>query len=237
MIPDGARRWGWLTVCALVAFLLVLGTATPALAQADARTAYREGVKAYNLGEFNRAVELFKKAYELKEDPVFLFNIAQAYRLAGDAGQALFFYRSYLRTHPDAENRVEVEGRIKELEGQRAAQRPPQPATAPLPAAVAPPAEPRLEAAAPGSTAAPPTPSAATAPAMTPAPIAQERGALDLDSSAAPQDAGDAPLYAKWWLWAGVGAVVLGVVLIATLSGGDVSPRAPDSHFGTIVVF
>ena len=37
-----------------------------------------------------------------KNDPAFLYNLAQSYRLAGDAEQALHFYRTYLRYVPKA---------------------------------------------------------------------------------------------------------------------------------------
>src|SRR5262249_30670262 len=85
-------------------------------------------------------------------DPIFLFNIAQAYRQKGDPQKAVFFYRAYLRESPRARNRAEVEGRIAELGKQIEAQPPPEPPTpdpeppppepppvAPPPVAVAPP--------------------------------------------------------------------------------------------------
>ncbi len=110
----------------IVAVATVAGTTTPvAYAQrapkaereraAKARVAYDDGKKAYNLGEFDRAVELWKQGYEYKDDPIFLFNIGQAYRQNGDHQKALFFYRAYLREDPRARNRDDVEARIAEL--------------------------------------------------------------------------------------------------------------------------
>jgi hypothetical protein len=84
----------------------------------DARRHYEEGTKAFNLGEYPRAVTEFKAAYNAKPDPLLLYNIAQAYRLGADPSQALFFYRSFLRNMPAAPNRKEVEGRIRTLEKQ-----------------------------------------------------------------------------------------------------------------------
>lgn len=85
---------------------------------AEARRHYEEGTKAFNLGEYPRAVNEFKAAYNAKPDPLLLYNIGQSFRLGGDASQALFFYRSFLRNMPTAPNRKEVEGRIRALEKQ-----------------------------------------------------------------------------------------------------------------------
>src|SRR5262245_20698693 len=54
-----------------------------------ARKHYAEGTKAFNLGEFQRAITEYRAAYNAKPDPVFLYNIAQAYRLAGDLTNSL----------------------------------------------------------------------------------------------------------------------------------------------------
>jgi tetratricopeptide (TPR) repeat protein len=81
-----------------------------------ARQTYEQGKTAYNLGDFDKAIELWKAGYEYKNDPIFLFNIAQAYRQKADHTRAVFFYKSYLREAPDAKNRTEVETRIAELQ-------------------------------------------------------------------------------------------------------------------------
>src|SRR5437016_9022712 len=80
--------------------------------KAAARRAYDLGTKAYNLGDFPTAIAHYKDAYNNVAEPAFLYNIAQAYRLANDLPQALFFYKSYVRNLPDAGNRAEVDARI-----------------------------------------------------------------------------------------------------------------------------
>jgi len=77
---------------------------------------YQDGRTHYDLGEYEQAIAAFKEAYRLAEAPGFLFNIAQAHRLAGDCAAAERFYRSYLRYQPDAENRGDIEARIEEME-------------------------------------------------------------------------------------------------------------------------
>src|SRR5258708_35106472 len=81
----------------LALVLTVVGTA----AHADKTTAkdkYEAAERAYTLGQFKKAIELFTAAYEELPEPAFLFNIAQSYRMAGDCKQALFFYNRFLST-------------------------------------------------------------------------------------------------------------------------------------------
>jgi len=117
-----------LSFAATVLFVLAGATAT-ARAQSDeeakkkARTLYEQAEKAYNLGKFDDAVDGYTKAYEAWPRPLFLFNIAQAYRQAGNCKSAVFFYKRFLAVSDnDAKNplqpsvRDEVQGRISELE-------------------------------------------------------------------------------------------------------------------------
>jgi hypothetical protein len=143
-----------------------------------------------------------------------LFNIAQAYRLAGDHSNALQFYRSFLRRVPDAPNRTVIEARIAELkklieEEDANKKAPPEGATAmPLPTATAP-----ASAVAP----APPAPLAVVATAPPPA---------------------RKPLYKRAWLWGVVGgaavAVALGVGLGVGLSQSTNYPSAPNGAIGVV---
>ena len=233
---------------AALAVLLVVAASAGARAQepagakraddpvaAEARRHYEEGTKAFNLGEYPRAISEFKAAYNAKDDPLLLYNIAQSYRLQGDAAQAIFFYRSFLRNMPAAPNRREVEGRVRTLEKQLDDQKkedkrmeaavpvapPPAAVTAPPAATPAPAAEP------------PPAPAAATVPAAappaapesTPAPLptapppvepapavaATPAPAVDLTQAPA-QPEPSRPIYKKWWFWTAVGVVaVVGV--------------------------
>src|ERR1700759_861060 len=75
----------------------------PALALAEPRSAsdwYNEGENQYNLGNFDKAVDAFKKGFELEtvdgKKAAYLFNIAQSYRQANDCKNAHFFYKRFL---------------------------------------------------------------------------------------------------------------------------------------------
>src|SRR6185312_11409173 len=106
--------------------LALLILALPAVAMADlptgaeanrlAKEAFAQGSRAFDLGEWDKAIEAWQKGYEYKPDPVFLYNIAQAERLTERYDKAIFFYRSYLRNAPRAPNRGEVEERIAQIE-------------------------------------------------------------------------------------------------------------------------
>ena len=74
------------------------------------------GENQYRLRRFDEAIAEYRKAYELKADPVFLFNIAECYRELGRDERALFFYRRFLSTAPGAANRSEAEERVAELD-------------------------------------------------------------------------------------------------------------------------
>jgi hypothetical protein len=107
--------------------LLVLTCLTSLPARADdaaaAREHYRAGTKLYDLRRYKEAAKEYEAAYEAKDDPALLFNIAQAYRLAGAYDDAIASYRSYLRRVPRATNRPEVDKRIREMQDLLAAQK------------------------------------------------------------------------------------------------------------------
>jgi hypothetical protein len=107
-----------------LAALLVLLALAPA-ARADnpqrAKELFQEGTTFFDLGQFDKAIESWQAGYRERPDPGFLYNIAQAYRLAGDANKAIFFYKGYLRNAPKAHNRADVEEKIEALQQKVAA--------------------------------------------------------------------------------------------------------------------
>ncbi len=135
---------------------------------AAAREHYRKGTKAYDLGRYSEAAQEYEAAYDAKQDPALLFNIAQAYRLANDYPKAIRFYRSYLRNVPRASSRPDIEQRIDEMQRaieqqERAAHGPPD---GTVPPSSTRPAEPAV---------APPAPSPATVSQPVSAPVVDAR--------------------------------------------------------------
>jgi tetratricopeptide (TPR) repeat protein len=73
------------------------------------------GQRLLDSGRTQEAIAEFRRAYELRADPRFLFDIAEGYRLLGLRDQARFFYERYLATAPDAPDREEVEAALASL--------------------------------------------------------------------------------------------------------------------------
>ncbi len=220
------------------ALLLLVTIAAPLSARAQSsdteqlKKHFEDGSKAFNLGEFKRAVDEYKAAYNIRADPVFLYNIAQAYRLDGNLQQALFFYKSYLTNSPRAPNRHEVDGRIHELDRQIAEQKavttqPPNTTATPN---VATTTEPRVE---PPKAAPPKAEPPRVEPRVEP-PKAETAPALV--ATAPPPPERKTPLYKKWWLWTIVGGVAAGAAIGAGLAVG-LQPTAPNSALGATRVF
>jgi tetratricopeptide (TPR) repeat protein len=97
--------------------LLLLLLCCPAIADesATAKEHYLRGTKLFDLTRYREAAHEYQTAYELKDEPALLFNIAQAYRLGGDYDEAIKFYKSYLHRVPRSRQRKEVETRISEM--------------------------------------------------------------------------------------------------------------------------
>jgi len=81
-----------------------------------ARELYVKAERKYSLGQLERALELFSRAYEVLPLSGFLFNIAQCQRQLGNYERAIFLYRRYLQKKPDAANRKLVDKLILECE-------------------------------------------------------------------------------------------------------------------------
>src|SRR5512143_3998622 len=93
---------------------LLIAATSPAFADAKADKAkakllYEEGLKHYNLAEWQEAIKSWKESYLLSKKPLLLFNLGQAYRLAGDCTQAMTFYDSYQREEPNPKSQAELD--------------------------------------------------------------------------------------------------------------------------------
>lgn len=190
----------------------------------EAKDHYRKGTAAYNLGKYAEAAQEYELSYRATLDPALLFNVAQAYRLAGDRKKALTAYKSYLRSAPDADKRALAEARVREIEAALnyddpfavepttpASRAAPVPAPAPMPARHSP----IMEAPSP---AAPDTSTASSRPTAT---------------LASPPASATRPFYQRWPFWAGVGAVGL-IVIVAVVAQRGSSLSEPETTYGTM---
>jgi tetratricopeptide (TPR) repeat protein len=186
------------------------GAGEEAERSAKAKVLYEEGMAHFQLEEYNPAIEKWEAGFRVKPVPEFLYNIAQAHRLAKHYEKAQTFYQRYLRLAPRAANRPEVERTLATLPKliEEEKNRPPEPAPPPPPAA---------------------TPTPAPTPAVTPEPVHAEVTATQPAKK---------PVYKKGWFWGVVvgsvvvvgAAVALGVVF-GTRSSGDSTPALPGERF------
>jgi tetratricopeptide (TPR) repeat protein len=91
--------------------------------KAEAKAHYDNAVRQFDLGKYDDAAEEFKTAYDLTGEAAILYNVAQAYRLAGNFDLAAQFYRNVLRKLPEVQNRDEIKGRIVEMDERAAEQK------------------------------------------------------------------------------------------------------------------
>jgi hypothetical protein len=83
-----------------------------------ARKHYVQAQKEYDLGNWDEAARGFSWAYELRPDPIFLYNMAQAYRRGGNLQRAIDLYKNYLLKDPNSPQRADVEQRVQRLQKQ-----------------------------------------------------------------------------------------------------------------------
>lgn len=206
----------------------------------QAQAMYEEGMKQYNVGEYRQALAAFKAGYFAKADAAFLFNMAQCFRMLGEAEPAIREYRAYLRARADAPNREAVERFVADLEQElrrKSANAPPLGVVAPSgPAASPAPVERAETVNTPPPVVAPPA--SVPAPALPPAPekaVAEQ--ASPSPAMAPPSAEPSTPVYRKGWFWgvmAGALAVAGGAVALSVaettpanaMPTGDYAPIA-----------
>jgi tetratricopeptide (TPR) repeat protein len=76
-------------------------------ARSKAKAAVARAQVDYKLGRFQDALEGYRRAYELYQAPLLLFDMGQCHRALGDSEKAIFFFEGYLReeTKPEPERR------------------------------------------------------------------------------------------------------------------------------------
>lgn len=104
--------------------LLLAGWASAApSADTQARAAAIEAKKAFDLGEYPRAIEHYEAAYKLKPVPGLLFNLGQSHRRAGNLETASSYFRRYLETNPPEAQAKATEEVLAQVEAQAVALR------------------------------------------------------------------------------------------------------------------
>ena len=187
---------------------------------AKAKALYKDGMKAYDLGDFDGALALYSEAYKLTQLPGFLFNIAQCHRQLTNFEQAAFFYGRFIdNSKPKAPNvdlAAQLLDEMKVKQAQKVAADEKKAQDAQRAAEEARQEEARKAALdAPKVTTLVPAVSDLPPPPPPPPP---------------PPEA--APVYKRWWFWTLIGVVVVGAAAgtgVAVASGNKQQPaRTPD---------
>ena len=252
----GGMRHSSRSATALLAALAILA-APIALhtARADntgeARQHYQKGKQLFDAGDYRAAMGEFATADRLAPSALLEFNIALCHERLGEKAEAVRRYRLYLDRVPDAQNRTQVEQKIRALESELKADKAPPPAAGPPPPTTGP-----AEAAPPPTgpaEAAPPTGDpdldrvnktdigkvraarersddggdAVPAGGAAAGPTEGEGGgeATATASAPPPRDAGEKkaskPIYKQWWFWVVAGVSAIILIDIATAGGDD----------------
>ena len=198
-----------------------IGPVLVARPEESARGHHEHGRRQFSQGQYEGAIASYRKAYELKADPSYLLDIAEAYRALDVPERAVFFYNRYLSAHPNPPNRFEIEAEVARLKRRL----PPELATAPD---------------------APAAPAAATAPPSA-APLGPRGQALPPgDPAALGSDAGLAarpvrddqrPLVGRWWFWTAIGALAATGATVAILSSSRGGDEIPPTRLGHAKLF
>jgi tetratricopeptide (TPR) repeat protein len=100
-------------------------TAPPAPADAahkrsQAKALVDAGLAAHDRGDYDGAIALYTRAYDLVPHPALFFNMGQSHRLAGRADQAIAMYKRYLAAVPTGALADQARTWVAALEQQRA---------------------------------------------------------------------------------------------------------------------
>jgi tetratricopeptide (TPR) repeat protein len=200
----------------LFVILFAGAAALPTVARADATTAkakqlYEDGVTSYNLGHFDEALDAFEKAYRIRHDAAFLFNIGQCQRNLKRYEEAQRTFRAYLRESPDLaeKTRSQIQQIMGEMDRALAEERAKQPPTGTQAPATTQPTESAARTSAPRTAAAPVGASQQTADGS----IKQTADeSVKTTATERPR-----PVYKRWWFWTIAGVVVVGGAVTAAV--------------------
>jgi tetratricopeptide (TPR) repeat protein len=121
-----------LACCALAVATVAAPARAATPSPADVKAAHEwfdKGSVHHKLAEYAEAIHCYKEAYRLlASEPIYLYNIAVAYRQLGDAANAVRYYELYLADDPDTPLKAEVEATLAAL---RIGGAPPEPVAAP----------------------------------------------------------------------------------------------------------
>jgi tetratricopeptide (TPR) repeat protein len=130
------------TVAIALAALVMIAATARAQDFAEAGKHFTAAKSAFDEKHFKVAALEFESAFKLAKDPVLLYNIGESWEKAGQGRKAVDAYKSYLKAQPKAQDRADVQKRVKAITAKKfkiASQSAPGDEPKPLMAQVAPP--------------------------------------------------------------------------------------------------
>jgi hypothetical protein len=209
--------------CALSLGAALVGGPVLAAGKRDAdRKIEMQAREDFAAGRYAEALELFAKLYAETLHPVYLHNIGRCHQKMREPDKAIDAFHDYLAKSKNVsrDDRAMIEGYIAEMEKLRDEQAAKsETKTAPVPAAPSP-----APTAAAGLAQVAPSPATSNVDInVAAAPSSPPTASLIAVAPASP--AKETPVYARWWFWTGLGALVAGGVATAlVLSSGTNRP-------------
>lgn len=121
-------------VLALLATVATSPRAHAESAEAQVERLAADAVNAYRGADYNRAIELLNRAYEIRQVPALLYNMAKAYDKLGDVEHAYDAYRRYADSaDADPKLKAKADARLAVLESVRRKQEKPHRLAEPTP--------------------------------------------------------------------------------------------------------
>ena len=106
-----------ITIGTLISRPATADTPSPKVPDAAAgRRLFADGQAEYRKADYVSAAAKFQAAFDSDPDPAYLFNLAQADRLANECAAAVAAYRKFLALVPDAPNAPDVQSHLHEME-------------------------------------------------------------------------------------------------------------------------
>lgn len=96
--------------------------AQPVVANEDPNALLHQADAAYDVRDFARALQLYRRAYELQRDPTILFNVGRMYAALEQWTDAAATWTLYLERVSNAPNRASTEASIRDAEARARAQ-------------------------------------------------------------------------------------------------------------------
>lgn len=126
--------FAWLIAAALIVTASAPAAAPPGASPAavDESAPWEDLINqaraAFDRRMFARSAALLREAYELRKEPLILYNVGRSYQEAGMAPEALAAFAEFLLTEPRGDDKALAESRVREALGAKG--KPPLPACA-----------------------------------------------------------------------------------------------------------